>query len=203
MTDAILLLGPTASGKTPLGDELGRRGLGDRRCVHFDFGAQLREAAARGAGDVLTEADIAIIRHVLGAGVLLEDQQFPIARKILERFVDERTDASPMFVVLNGLPRHVGQAEGVEALVRVVTVVELACTADVVAERIRRDTGGDRARRTDDQSDAVARRLTIYHERTRPLVTHYGSRGVRTIELEVGSDTGAVDLAARLNRLPW
>ncbi|MCX7427258.1 MAG: hypothetical protein NTW96_16720 [Planctomycetia bacterium] len=40
--DAMLLLGPTGSGKTPLGDLLERRGLGGRRCVHFDFGAHLR-----------------------------------------------------------------------------------------------------------------------------------------------------------------
>jgi adenylate kinase len=203
MIEAILLLGPTASGKTPIGDELDRRGLGDRRCVHFDFGAQLREAAARGTGGALTEADVAVIRHVLDAGVLLEDHQFSIARKILERFINEHGDEPGSLVVLNGMPRHVGQAEGVEGLVSVVAVVELACTAEVVAERICRDTGGDRASRTDDETDAVTRRLTVYQERTRPLVMHYKSRGVRTIQLKVGSETGAAELAARLNRYKW
>ncbi len=42
---AILLLGPTGSGKTPLGQALEKKGLAGRRCVHFDFGANLREIA--------------------------------------------------------------------------------------------------------------------------------------------------------------
>ena len=40
---ALLLLGPTASGKTPLGKLIEERGLWDFRWVHFDFGAQMRK----------------------------------------------------------------------------------------------------------------------------------------------------------------
>ena len=39
---AILLLGPTGSGKTPLGELMERRGFGGRRCRHFDLGDRLR-----------------------------------------------------------------------------------------------------------------------------------------------------------------
>jgi hypothetical protein len=39
---AILPLGPTGSGKTPLGDYLEERGLFGRRCVHFDFGEKFK-----------------------------------------------------------------------------------------------------------------------------------------------------------------
>ena len=45
MNKAILLLGPTGSGKSPLGDELEANGLNGRRCLHFDFGRRLRRAA--------------------------------------------------------------------------------------------------------------------------------------------------------------
>ena len=41
----ILLLGPTGSGKTPLGDRLQIRDLWGRRCHHFDFGVRLRDVA--------------------------------------------------------------------------------------------------------------------------------------------------------------
>ena len=41
-----LLVGPTGLGKTPPGDELERRGFLGRRCVHLDFGANLRRIAA-------------------------------------------------------------------------------------------------------------------------------------------------------------
>ncbi|MDW7761659.1 MAG: hypothetical protein SCM96_13625 [Acidobacteriota bacterium] len=42
---AVLILGPTGSGKTPLGRELETRGHAGRRCRHFDFGAEMRALA--------------------------------------------------------------------------------------------------------------------------------------------------------------
>ena len=42
---AVVLLGPTGSGKTPLGEWLEAKGLGGRRCHHFDFGTRLRRVA--------------------------------------------------------------------------------------------------------------------------------------------------------------
>jgi len=44
--DAILLVGPTGAGKTPLGEWLQLHGLWGRRCHHFDFGTNLREVAS-------------------------------------------------------------------------------------------------------------------------------------------------------------
>lgn len=43
---AVLLLGPTGAGKTPLGRICAQRGLWGRSCTHVDFGACLRRAAA-------------------------------------------------------------------------------------------------------------------------------------------------------------
>jgi hypothetical protein len=47
---ALLLLGPTGAGKTPLGDWLEAHGLWGRPCHHFDFGANLRAVVAVVAG---------------------------------------------------------------------------------------------------------------------------------------------------------
>jgi adenylate kinase len=76
---ALLLLGPTGSGKSPLGDRLEARGLWSVRCAHFDFGANLRaEAADFGnikAGDAdpgeFTSAERAAILNSLATGALL------------------------------------------------------------------------------------------------------------------------------------
>lgn len=46
-TPAVLLLGSTGSGKTPLGDLIERRGLRGVRCLHFDFGVNLRKIVDR------------------------------------------------------------------------------------------------------------------------------------------------------------
>ncbi len=91
--DAILLLGPTGAGKSPLGDCLAEQGLGERRCVHFDFGAQLRHVAEHG-GRGLTEDDVAYVRKVLTEGALLEDETFYIARAILEGFMADPSPAA-------------------------------------------------------------------------------------------------------------
>ena len=91
-------------------------------------------------------------------------------------------------LVLNGLPRHVGQARDLDPIVRVSRVVLLECSAEVVAARIARDTGGDRAERIDDHGDLVARKLATYEERTLPLVTHYEDAGARVDHIPVGVD---------------
>lgn len=202
-TDAIVLLGPTGSGKTPLGDLIETRGLWGRRCAHFDFGAQLR-AAARGdpAAGGLCGADVAIVRDALRTGALLEDGQFHIAEAILRSFLGRRITGDADALVLNGLPRHAGQARDLEGLVRVVAVVSLVCSPDVIIPRIRRDVGGDRAGRDDDDAHAVRRRLEIYAARTAPLVEHYRAAGARVYEVRVAADTTAVDAWAALSAMP-
>jgi adenylate kinase family enzyme len=60
---AILLLGPTGSGKTPLGQVLEERGLWGHTCMHFDFGANLREIVACNKPDgPIGAEDITLLR---------------------------------------------------------------------------------------------------------------------------------------------
>ena len=196
---ALLLLGPTGAGKSPLGDALEARGLRGRRCLHFDFGACLRRGASDdGAGGLLTPDERAFLRDVLRSGALLEDRDFPIARKILLDFLARRGAAAGDLLVLNGLPRHAGQAEALEPVVRVETVVHLACAPETVLERIRTDAGGDRAGRTDDALDDVRRKLATYEARTAPLLRHYEMRGVRVVTVAVGSRDAAETIRSEL-----
>ena len=189
----MLLIGPTASGKTPLGDILRRRGLWGRRCLHFDFGGELRGVG--GADNrPLTEQEAGAVRQSLETGALLTDEQFPIARKLLLSFLADRPAAAGDLVVLNGLPRHAGQAAGIDEFVRVVAVVNLRCTGEVVRERIRTNAGGDRSGRGDDTPQAVARRLATFARRTAPLLAHYRSKGAAVIDVDVQGGTTAEDL---------
>ncbi len=197
--DAILLLGPTGAGKTPLGDLLAERGLDGRRCVHFDFGAQLRRVAERG-GAGLTDDDVATVRKVLTEGALLEDETFHIARAILEGFMAENGVGKQDLVVLNGLPRHAGQARDVAGVVDVCMVVALESTADVVHERIATNSGGDRTERIDDSVEEIARKLEIYAARTHPLLDHYQSEGVQLRLVSVGVATTPADILRMLSK---
>lgn len=195
---AILLLGPTGSGKTPLGDWLQAHGLHGRRCHHFDFGANLRAVAAAGADKTFTQPEIDFLRRVLTEGALLEDEHFPLAAKMLRNFVNARGIQPEDWMVLNGLPRHGGQARALGQFLQVRVVLELTCDAGVVRERLRRDTGGDRAVRTDDDETLVARKLAIYAERTRPLLAFYREQGTKVVSFPVETTTLSQEIARAL-----
>jgi adenylate kinase len=180
--DAILLIGPTGSGKSPLGCAAEKAGLDRRACLHFDFGHQLRQAANGYPPDNgLTDEETQHIRQVLAESALLEDDAFTIAATLLKRFIAQQTTHPSDTIILNGLPRHSGQARRIEAITRVIAVVNLDCPPSLVAERIRQNSGGDRRGRTDDDSRAIAHKLAVYAARTAPLLEHYRGKGAPII----------------------
>jgi adenylate kinase family enzyme len=198
--NCMLLLGPTGSGKTPLGDQLQTNGLLGGRCVHFDFGQNLREIAARTEPDsVVSAEDMAFIQRVLHRGDLLEDRDFPLARRVLKSFLERLEVDHRTLVVLNGLPRHAGQAAALEEHARMRLVVRLSCSADDVQNRIASNIAGDRTGRPDDSPAEIARKLAIFQQRTAPLVEFYRSRGVSIVELRVEPDTTPAEAWSELN----
>jgi adenylate kinase len=196
--EAILLLGPTGSGKTPLGDWLERDGLWGLRCHHFDFGANLRAAAAGEGAGSFSPAETRFLRRVLQEGALLDPEHFPLATRILDAFLKRRAVPPADLLVLNGLPRHLDQARAIGQRVRVIRVVQLDCNAAVVRERLKLNSGGDRTQRVDDAESLVERKLATYEKRTRPLVDYYLAQGVEVLNLGVEIATRPADLGERL-----
>ena len=183
---AVLLLGPTGSGKTPLGEVVERRGLWRARCLHFDFGANLRDVVARNRPDEwIGRQDLDFLEGVLRSGALLENEHFPIAERILRRFMAARGADQRTWIVLNGLPRHVGQARAIDPILDIEAVVLLECTSETVIARIRANVGGDRTGRPDDDLEAIRRKLAIFDRRTTPLLEHYGRRGARIVAVKI------------------
>ena len=183
---ALLLLGPTGSGKTPLGRMLETRGWHGANCVHFDFGETLRGVVARNQPDeIISREDIDFLRSVLAAGALLEDEQFPLAERLLRSFLARRRIGESIWLVLNGLPRHAGQAQAIDAVLDVRVVVCLECSGDTALQRLESNVGGDRGGRPDDRLDDVRKKLDLFRRRTMPLVDLYRGRGVPVETLRV------------------
>jgi len=200
--NAILLLGATGTGKTPLGEHLERHGLCGRRCHHFDFGSYLRRVGEEGGTRGLEDSQVVVVQRVLSTGDLLEDHEFPIARQLLRAFLNEREAGESDIVVLNGLPRHSGQARDIEDLVAVAAVVHLSCSTEVVRERIRLNSGGDRTDRVDDSPEEVENKLRIFEKRTAPLLAYYRERGANIIDVDVEVGTAPADIATRILPCP-
>lgn len=187
---AMLLIGPTGAGKTPLGELLAQRGLPPKlRCVHFDFGENLRRVASLPSSDgMVTQTDIDFIRQVLETGALLEDRDFPIAERILRDFLQRERADRETIVVLNGLPRHRGQAEAIKPILDVRFVTILRCDPQTVMQRIQANTGGDRTDRADDDMAAVKNKLRIFAERTEPLEQYYREQNTAVVDLRVSAE---------------
>ena len=186
---AVLLLGPTGAGKTPLGDLIARRGLWDSRFVHFDFGENLRRIVRQDRpDDLMGPAELDFLRQVLESGALLENEHFQIAAAVLKSFLAERNPDGRARVLLNGLPRHVGQAKTIDNLVSVKAVISLCCSSHTILERIRTNIGGDRTNRADDDLESIRYKLDIFARRTAPLTDHYREMGVpiETVEVTAG-----------------
>ena len=196
--EAILLLGPTGSGKTPLGNFLEEAGLpGGVSCRHFDFGSQLRRlAAAPTPPPGLSLNDIGYVSDILNSGALLPDSRFYIAGGLLRDFMNATREKD--IIILNGLPRHIGQARAVDRIIGVTKVIRLHCEAETVYNRIRLNSGGDRTGRNDDSQAMIAAKLATYGEKTAPLLDYYAANGCHIISIEIGVKTTPQDIRRRL-----
>ncbi len=176
--DAMLLLGPTGVGKSPLGDAIEKNGLFGRSCRHLDFGSELRGAVtSKEQSAAYSKEELAFIHGVLEQGLLLENEHFALAEKIISLFLSRVGFSLRSMLVLNGIPRHAGQAKDIAAIARVHALCVLDCSADVVFSRIHSNVGGDRTERIDDSRDLIGKKLAIFRERTAPLIEHYEKLG--------------------------
>jgi len=192
---AILLIGPTGVGKTPLGDFLEENGLKGKRCFHFDFGAQLRKIAdTPKPNNRFSSKDINFIKKVLDTGALLENEHFPIARKIIDSFISQKGITDKDLIILNGLPRHIGQAEDVDSILDIEVVIYLSGTLEIIFQRLQTNAGGDRAGRIDDDLQSIKNKLELFNKRTELLLDYYRFRQIRIETINIRQDTAAEEV---------
>ena len=187
---ALLILGATGSGKTPFGVQLETQPLWGRKWHHFDFGEKLRKAAAGEESKFLSAEELSVIDNSLKTNSLLEDKDIPIAEKILRKFIiDKNVDQVFDVVILNGLPRNIAQAEALEKIIEIRTVLYFAASPKTLLKRIKTNVGGDRTERTDDSLEEINKKLEIFNDQTKPLLDHYKKLDRTILEVEVDEDT--------------
>ena len=165
----LILLGPPGAGKGTQAQRLQEsHGL-----VQLSTGDMLR-AAVKAGTEIGRKAEA-----IMARGDLVPDE---IVVGIIADRIDQ-PDCKAGYI-LDGFPRNVAQAEALDRMLagkgtKLDAVVELEVDDRILLSRIEtraaQTAGGPRA---DDNAEALAKRLKVYHEQTAPLVEYYRNRGV-------------------------
>lgn len=193
--NAILLIGPTGSGKSPIGNILER----DALWPHFDFGNSLRSVASGDDDFGLTTEEIDYVRNLLEKNELLPDEKFNIAEKIITSLLKAHDDAER--IVLNGLPRHESQAQDIAKFIDIDLIVYFKCNPEETTRKVRMRREGksqDHTERTDDTDDQIKRKIEIFNKNTLPLLDYFQNEGILILELEITAKTTEAKLAERI-----
>ncbi len=186
----LLVLGPQGSGK---GTQAARISA-DHGIPHVSTGEMFRAAIAEG-----TELGRQV-EPILASGDLVPDEL--TVALIRERL--SRPDAADGFV-LDGFPRNLAQAEELDEMLAEIdrsldAVLFFDIPDQLALERIAARAAAEGRR--DDQEDAIARRLAIYHDHTEPVVERYRATG-KLVPLHAARSIGevAAEIAAALELL--
>lgn len=164
---------------------LGRQGAGKgTQCarlaqhygaLHISTGDMLRAAVAEG-----TEFGRKANEYMSAGDLVPDDVMLGVVTDRLAK-----PDAVEHGFLLDGYPRNVSQAEALDGMVGadgIDRVIDIDVPLEVVLERIK-----GRAR-SDDNEEAVRRRLELYETQTRPLTAFYEARGKMATVDGVGSE---------------
>ncbi len=161
----VLLLGPQGSGK----GTQAKRIQAEYGIPHIATGDMLRTAMADG-----TELGRRV-KPIVDSGQLVPDDL--MIELIRERLGEPDAEAG---FVLDGFPRTPAQADALDAMLEEIDrglsiVFEFQLSDDTATARLLRRSKLEG--RADDEPEAIAKRLALYHEQTEPLVGHYRLRG--------------------------
>ncbi|MBL6783214.1 MAG: adenylate kinase [Alphaproteobacteria bacterium] len=163
----IILLGPPGAGKGTQATRL----MDKHGFVQLSTGDMLREAIANG-----TELGMQA-KAIMDAGNLVDDN-------IILGMIGERlsSGASDKGVILDGFPRTIAQAEGLDAMLAEMSlgidhVIEMQVDEQMLADRIVKRAAESDQVRDDDTVEVLQKRLNVYHESTAPIIPYYKDKG--------------------------
>jgi adenylate kinase len=211
----LVLFGPPGSGKGTQAERL-RNQL---KLRHLSTGDLLREAVAQ-------KSELGKkVESVLASGQLVSDDI--VLALMRDAIIAVQKDTALSGWLLDGFPRTVGQAQGLDALLteigsKIDAIFVLDASRDAVIERLsgrrtctqcktvyhvkynptRVDSvcdrcGGKVVQRDDDRSETIAKRLDVYELQTRPILAHYQGRVTTHV---IDGDLPVDDVTAAIER---
>ena len=163
----IILLGPPGAGKGTQAKML----VSEYGLVQLSTGDMLRAAIAQG-----TELGLKA-KAIMDAGDLVADDI--ILGMIRERL---QSDECANGVILDGFPRTVVQAEGLDEMLAEIGmginhVIEIKVDEAALFARIENRANETGGARSDDTAEVLEKRLKVYHESTAPILPYYRGKG--------------------------
>jgi len=163
----IILLGPPGAGKGTQAEML----VSEYGLVQLSTGDMLRAAIAQG-----TELGLKA-KAIMDAGDLVADDI--ILGMIRERL---QSDECANGVILDGFPRTVAQAEGLDEMLAEIGmginhVIEIKVDEAALFARIKNRANETGGARSDDTAEVLEKRLKVYHESTAPILPYYRGKG--------------------------
>jgi len=163
----IILLGPPGAGKGTQAEML----VSEYGLVQLSTGDMLRAAIAQG-----TELGLKA-KAIMDAGDLVADDI--ILGMIRERL---QSDECANGVILDGFPRTVAQAEGLDEMLAEIGmginhVIEIKVDEAALFARIENRANETGGARSDDTAEVLEKRLKVYHESTAPILPYYRGKG--------------------------
>jgi len=163
----IILLGPPGAGKGTQAEML----VSEYGLVQLSTGDMLRAAIAQG-----TELGLKA-KAIMDAGDLVADDI--ILGMIRERL---QSDECANGVILDGFPRTVTQAEGLDEMLAEIGmginhVIEMKVDEAELFARIENRANETGGARSDDTAEVLEKRLKVYHESTAPILPYYRGKG--------------------------
>lgn len=168
-----LLFGPPGSGKGTQGKILGNI----PRFFHCACGDVFRSI------DTRTEVGRAFLEYS-SKGQLVPDE---ITVKLWKARIDAAVDAHTFkpdidVLVLDGIPRNVGQAKIMDELIDVEKVFHLSCpNRDALYARLKKRALKDN-RLDDANEEVIKRRLATYESESKPVLSYYGKARITSID---------------------
>lgn len=190
----MLLIGPPGAGKGTQAPKIKEK----FSCCHLATGDMLRSQVQKKTA-LGVEA-----KKIMDAGGLVSDD---IVIGMIKQELENNTECKGGFI-LDGFPRTVGQAEGLDAMLKsnnrpLQHAIELQIDDSLLVARITgrlihpasgrsyhttfnppksymKDdvTGEPLVQRSDDNADALKKRLVTYHKQTAPVVDYYRKAGI-------------------------